>query len=73
MIFPCMGKALHELHFFSHGGEHARVEPEDPQGIVGQLTIDHFQVEIDAGRELPCVLIDNDLASMWLEKLRVTG
>ena len=60
-----MGELLHELHFLRHGAEQVRVEPQDPQGIVGQLAIDHFQVEIDAGRELPGILADGSPRIHW--------
>lgn len=45
-----MSQALHELHFRRDDIERDTVEAQDSERVVGELLVDHREVEVDAGR-----------------------
>src|ERR1019366_6021359 len=40
-----------EGKFAGHRPQHVHVEPDDPQRVVGQLHVDHAEIQIDVWRE----------------------
>ena len=50
--FAGVGELLHEHHLLTHGTHQVHVEPDDLQRIVGQLHVQHVQVQVNVRGEL---------------------
>src|ERR1035441_4811402 len=48
-----VSQLLHEHHLLSHRLHQLHIEPDDAQRVIGELLVQHVQVEVHAGREPP--------------------